>query len=205
MAAVVGIAVPFGERYRISGTYLRGVETVRRGAFHRWLSRRPVIPLFINHDAAASPLVTTHDGFQLWTTPYGLRFRARLSPSHPDTERVLAASRRGQLRGASVKWNIDAGSGFETARTATGWVVLHAAIHELSLCIGTQPAYHGTLATLDTPEARQHLRELDAAAAACRPRPVRGRASRPAGCPRPASFWGGFHRPGWTFMAGCCP
>ena len=159
--AIIGLACPCRERIRVRGRSFDAVEQVRPGAWHRFLATRGPVPCCVNHDPCAL-LGTTEDALQLWASPAGLRFRLRLSASHPATATVRQAVRLGQLRGVSVSWDSD---GLVTEQTAAGWTVVHASISEVALIVGSQrPAYKGTVARPGTRAARRYLQALDNAA-----------------------------------------
>jgi len=127
------------------------------------------------------PWVAAHTQLSARTAQGYMRLSRKwpLLAAGEDTQRVAHLSLRGAL--ALLAEPEDAGDtsdmeevaplGEEARRnlpkpdTAEGWMVrltAGAAFDEMSLLISASPAYRGTIALLDTPEARRRLRAIDA-------------------------------------------
>lgn len=72
------------------------IEYVKRGAFGKTIKDGADVRLLIDHEGV--PLARTKSGtLQLSEDERGLKIKAMLDPSNPDAQRVLSATRRGDL------------------------------------------------------------------------------------------------------------
>ena len=95
---------------------------------------------------------------KLAETRFGLTFWLVLSPDRPLDRAVLGAARLGQVAGVSVGW---CAGGSARQRDGALLTLCTAAISEVTIVIGEQPAYSHTFAAIDSPRVRRRLARLD--------------------------------------------
>ena len=85
--------------------------------------RPHVVVATVNHEGQA--LGSTQDGrLRFWETPHGLCFCLTLPATGRETRRIADATRRREIKGASVVWQLTRGSRFRS-KTVSGveWIV----------------------------------------------------------------------------------
>jgi HK97 family phage prohead protease len=160
-AVLVGCAVPYLEVIARSDGLCSSArhEGVWPGAFRQFMQRPHVVVARVNHEGQA--LGSTQDGrLRFWETPHGLCFRLSLPAAGRETRRIADATRRREIKGASVAWQLTRGSRFRS-KTVGGieWIV-EGDITEVSLALGrdVRPAYKRTSVMLKTPLTRRRIK-----------------------------------------------